>query len=121
LLTDRELEESIRDRLREDNRIDLEELRIVCRHGVVYLNGIVPSEAERNILLHLLTDTMGLPELVDRLRVADIVWEREERDKFEISQDPLPWEDPPGTSNLSESMEEDREFVAPTDPGPDEE
>lgn len=45
LLGDAELVESIREHLKEDGRIDTEELRIACRKSVVYLTGAVPSQA----------------------------------------------------------------------------
>jgi len=121
LLTDRELEEAVRDHLREDARIDLDELRTVCRHGVVYLDGSIPSEAEHQIILHTVTDVLGLAEIVDRLRVTEILWERDDRSKPEAYPEPKPWEEPPGTTNVAESTEEGVEFEAPTDPGPDEE
>jgi RNA polymerase-binding transcription factor DksA len=69
LLSDRELEEYVREQVREDGRIDLEELRLVCRHGVVHLEGALPSETEHSILLQLLTDVLGLEEIVDHLQV----------------------------------------------------
>src|SRR6266568_8098340 len=39
LLSDRELEATLREQVQGDGRIDTEELRIVCRHGVVHLHG----------------------------------------------------------------------------------
>jgi hypothetical protein len=48
--------------------VDMEELRIVCRHGVVYLDGSLPSEEEHSILLQLVTDVVRLETIVDRLR-----------------------------------------------------
>jgi RNA polymerase-binding protein DksA len=74
LLTGRELEDVILEHLREDGRVDPEELRIVCRRGVAYLDGVVPSERERQIALHTVTDVMGLSEVVDRLQVRDLSW-----------------------------------------------
>ena len=44
LLTDRELELELRELVLSDERVDTEELRIVCRHGIVYLDGALPSE-----------------------------------------------------------------------------
>ncbi len=40
--SDREIEAALHELAREDGRIDVDELRIVCRHGVVYLDGAVP-------------------------------------------------------------------------------
>jgi hypothetical protein len=79
LLTDAELKESIREHLKEDGCIDLEELHIVCRKGVVRLSGVLPSEAEHQLLLQILTDVMGLREIVDHLEVGGLLWQTEKR------------------------------------------
>jgi RNA polymerase-binding transcription factor DksA len=81
LLTDRELESTLRQLVLGDERVDREELRIVCRHGIVYLDGALPSEAERQIVRRLVTDHVGVREVVDRLRIAELLWERPERSK----------------------------------------
>lgn len=121
LLTERELEEAIRDLVREDARVDLEELRIVCRHGVVYLDGSIPSEGEHQILLHTITDVMGLSEIVDRLQVKEILWERDDRSKAEVAIERQPWEDRDGTEDVTEAHDGGVDFTPPAGPGPDEE
>ncbi len=121
LLTGRELEEAIRDHLHEDGRVDLEELRVVCRHGVTYLHGSIPSEGERQILLHTITDIMGLTEVVDRLQVKEILWQREDRDKEIQLSESKPWEEPYGTDDIIESHEQGVDFVPATKPVPEEE
>lgn len=120
-LSDRELEEAIREHLREDGRVDMEELRIVCRRGVVYLGGAVPSEGERQILLQVVTDVMGLTEVEDRLQVKEILWEREDRDKPEVVPETKLWEEPVGTEDVVETSEEGADYDAPARPLPDEE
>jgi len=62
LTTERELESAIRDQVREDGRVDIEEGRLVCRHGVVYLEGALPSEEQHRILLQLVQDFVGLED-----------------------------------------------------------
>ncbi len=121
LLSGRELEEAIRDHLREDGRVDMEELRIVCRHGVVHLSGSVPSEREHKIVLQTITDLMGLKEVDDRLQVEEILWEREDRDKGESAPEPRAWEEEAGTDDVTETQEAGMDFVPPTRPVPDEE
>jgi BON domain len=121
LLTGRELEEAIRDRVREDGRVDMDELRIVCRHGVVYLDGSIPSPGEHQTLLHTITDVMGLSEIVDRLQVKNILWEREDRAKDEPRAETRPWEEVFGTEDIVEAQEEGVDFVPPSEPGPEEE
>ncbi len=121
LLTGRELESVIRDQLFEDARVDLEELRVVCRRGVVYLDGSLPSEAEHQIVLHTITDLMGLAEVVDRVQVKEILWEREDRNRETHGTEAKPWEEPYGTEDITESHDEGVDFVPPTRPVPEEE
>jgi len=78
-LSDEELQLLILEHLRNDSRIDLQELDVSCRKGVVYLEGAVPSEAEHQILLQTLTDVMGFAAVVDLLRADEVLWEREDR------------------------------------------
>jgi len=121
-LTDRELLDSVREHLAADGRLDLDELRIVCRHGVVYLDGEVPSTSERQILLHTVTDVMGLTEVVDRLRVRQEPWQREERSPGNVATEPpAPWEELPSTEDINEASEEGSDMEAPDRPTPDEE
>jgi DnaK suppressor protein len=121
LLSDNELTEEIRENLKEDGRIDTEEMHVVCRKGAVYLSGTVPSEAEHQILLHTLTDVMGFKEIVDHLQVEGLLWQTEKRAR-EVGPEMITrWQEPPGTEDVIESAEEDKEFVAPAKPTPSEE
>jgi DnaK suppressor protein len=119
LLSDRELEALVREQVKEDGRIDTEELRIACRRAVVYLYGALPSEAEHQILLDLVTDVLGLKEVVDRVQVDELLWEREDRSKPKAEAPVLPWEEPAATDDIVETNEEGKEFVAPDRPLPD--
>ncbi len=122
LLTDRELQQTVREHLAADNRLDLEELRIVCRHGVVYLDGEMPSSTEHQILLHTVTDVMGLTEVVDRLRIRQEPWQREERTPGEVpTEAQAPWDEQPATEDIAEASENGAEIDAPDRPTPDEE
>jgi RNA polymerase-binding protein DksA len=121
LLDDHELAQVIREHLKEDGRIDTEELRIRCQKGAVYLSGLLPSEAEHQILLQIVTDMLGLQEVIDRIQVEELLWEREDRSKPERPEKPPPWEEPYGTEDIAESDEEGKEFVPPSDPTPKEE
>lgn len=121
LLTGRELDAAIREQLREDGRVDLDELRIVCRNGVVYLDGSLPSVAERQILLHTVTDVMGLANVVDRLRINELSWERDDRSPAGAPPEHKPWDHAPGSEDIVEATEDGMDFVAPDRPGPDEE
>ena len=122
LLSDQELTEAILEHLKEDGRIDLEELHVVCRKGVVYLSGVLPSEAEHQILLKTLTDVMGLQAIVDHLEIEELLWQTEKRTRNEVGAEIVPrWQEPPASEDIVESMEEDQEFVAPGKPTPSEE
>lgn len=119
LLSDRELEALVREQVKEDGRIDTQELRIACRRAVVYLYGALPSETERQILLDLVTDVLGLKEVVDRVQVDELLWEREDRSRPKAEAPVLPWEEPAATDDIVETSEEGKEFVAPDRPLPD--
>ncbi len=121
LLSDREVIEAIQEHLKEDGRIDMEELHVACRKGVVYLSGTLPSEAEHQILLQTLTDVMGFKEIVDHLEVEELLWQTEKRTR-EVGPELTPrWQEPPASEDIVESAEEDKEFVAPAKPTPNEE
>lgn len=121
LLEDTELAEVIREHLKEDGRIDTEELRIACRNGIVHLSGALPSEAEHQIVLQTVTDVIGLEEVVDRIQVEELLWERESRTKQKPPEVLPPGQEPAGTEDIAESSEEEKEFVAPSEPPPKEE
>lgn len=120
LFDDREVEVAIREWIREDGRIDPDELGISCRRGVVYLTGVLPSKAEHQILLKLLMDFGGLKDVVDHVQIEELLWEREDRSKKEPPEPDLPWNDTPGTEDILESVEEGKDYVPPSEPIPDE-
>jgi RNA polymerase-binding transcription factor DksA len=120
-LTDSELKTLIMEHVRSDTRIDREELKIRCRKGVVYLEGTVPSEKERQILHQILSDIMGLYEVVDHLTVNRTDWERDEIKKGVIVSDEKKEMDIiTGDEELSEdvvqSVEEGTEYTPPREP-----
>ena len=121
-LVDHEVEEALRELVRKDRRVDTDELRLVCRHGIVHLEGAVPSEAEHQILVKLVTDVAGCEELVDHVRVNELLWERPDRSR------PVPRErtrpsrrEPVGTEDVVESTEEGLDYLPPDRPTPEEE
>jgi RNA polymerase-binding transcription factor DksA len=112
-LTDREIELQLRELVCGDKRIDTDELRMVCRHGVVYLDGALPSEAERQIVRRLVTDYAGMREVVDRLRIAELLWERPERSKRTLEvADATPYR-ADVTEDVIRSAEEGLDYTAP--------
>jgi RNA polymerase-binding transcription factor DksA len=120
LLNDRELAETVHEHLKEDGRVDMEELHFVCRKGVVYLSGKLPSEAEHQILLHTLTDVLGLKEIVDHLDIEELLWQSDRRARELPPEQTARWEDTPGTEDIVESNEQGTEFIAPAKPTPEE-
>lgn len=78
-LSDEEVAEAVLDRLHEDGRIDLEEVQVSSRRGMVYLEGAIPSDQEHQVLLQILTDVIGLTSFIDLLQIDEMAWEREER------------------------------------------
>jgi DnaK suppressor protein len=121
LLEDGEMTTAIREHLKEDGRVDSEELQIFCRSGIVHLSGMLPSEAEHQILLQIVTDVLGLNQIVDRIQVDELVWERESRTKNPQPEVLLPGQETPATEDIIESNEEGKEFTAPDKPTPEEE
>jgi RNA polymerase-binding transcription factor DksA len=109
LLSDREVESELRELVRQDGRVDMEELRIVCRHGVVRLDGALPSEAEHNIVRRLITDHVGMQEIADSVRIDEVSWERTDRSQegqvAELGSDM--------TTDIVKSSEEGLDYVAP--------
>jgi len=91
-LNDQDLKLSILDTLHKDGRLDLEEFHIVCHEGLVYLEGIIPSETEHQILMRTLTDVMGLSSLIDRMQINGLDWEREEVAPGTIEPEATPYD-----------------------------
>lgn len=81
LLSDDEIEEAILEQIDEDGRIETEELTVTHRQGCVFLSGALPSRTQHSILLQIITDVLGFQEVVDRIEVEQLAWQREDRDK----------------------------------------
>jgi DnaK suppressor protein len=121
-LLDRDVEASLRALVHDDPRLDTEELRLVCRGGVVHLEGAVPSEAEHAMLLHLLTDVAGCEEVVDRLQVNELLWERGDRSRAVPRERVRPARlEPVGTDDPTRTAEEGVDYVPPDLPPAEEE
>lgn len=121
-LLDREVEETLRELVRADHRLDLDELRIVCRHGVVHLDGAVPSEREHQMLVKLVTDIAGCEDVVDRVGVNPILWERRERSRTQPREHVRPPRlESIGTEDVVESGEDGIDWVPPDRPPSEEE
>jgi DnaK suppressor protein len=121
LMDDEELQDYLREIVRGDGQVDMHELQVIARNGVVYLEGALPSEAEHSILLNILTDVAGVQEIVDHLEIQRLAWEREDRWKEEETQDVLPGTIPKqepygGTDDLVLADEEGVTYEPPENP-----
>lgn len=70
-LDDDELAEAVRERIRAHDDPDLAGVSVRCHGGVVRLSGELPSEPQRQVLVQLVADGLGL-EVLDRLRVTTL-------------------------------------------------
>jgi hypothetical protein len=75
-LSDSELRRLVRERLTDHGALDIRDISVVVRDGVVALNGRVGTEGERRVAEHVLTDVVGLESVhnnlvVDALRRAE--------------------------------------------------
>ncbi len=125
-LTDAELKTLIMEHVRADARIDRDELKIRCHKGVVYLEGAIPSEKERQILHQILSDIMGLYEIVDHLAVSRIDWERDDIKKRPVVPEvkkemQIITGDEEIIEDVVESIEEGTEYNPPGEPIEEEE
>lgn len=66
------------ERLQSDERIETEDLKITFRKGVMFLDGSLPGEAEHELVMQILTDSMGFSAIVDRIAANDLVTEQDE-------------------------------------------
>ena len=122
-LDDEELEAHLSDLVREDGQIEMEELQIRVRNRVVYLEGAVPSEPEHEVLLNVLTDVAGIQDIIDRLEVQRLAWEREDRSKNQTAEDVQPGTIPDtepygGTEDIILTREEGVTYEPPEIPPP---
>ena len=74
--TDDDIREAIYDELREDGRVDTDELVISSEDGVVYLEGYLPSDAQHQLLLEIVHDAADVVDVVDSIRVDRRPWRR---------------------------------------------
>lgn len=123
ILDDQELAGYLEELVREDGRIDMHELQISTQKGVVYLEGALPSEPERQILLNLMTDVAGIQEIVDHLEIQRLAWERSDRSKPEDAQEipagNLHQQEPyGGTDDITLTKEEGVNYEPPDNPPP---
>ena len=118
-LDDEEFEAQLADLVREDGRVEMEELQIRVRNRLVYLEGAVPSEPEHEVLLNILTDVAGIQDIVDHIDVQRLAWEREDRSKQQTARDVQTDTEPyGGTEDITLTKEEGVTYEPPENPPP---
>jgi RNA polymerase-binding protein DksA len=93
-LDDAELAEAVRERLRLHDDPDLAKVAVRCHRGRVRLSGVLPSEGQRQVLLRIVEDEMGL-ETIDRLRISPL-----DRELPEDVEPPVRVEEPPAEEKI---------------------
>src|SRR6185503_1305646 len=71
-LSDDELRGLVRERLAENNMVDIDEIVVSVTDGVVCLDGRVGTDGERLVAEHILTDLIGVREFENNLFVDPI-------------------------------------------------
>ena len=71
-MDDRELRGVIREHLAAHNGLDIDDITVEVRNGVVALTGRVGTEGERRIADHILTDVLGINDFANELVIDPI-------------------------------------------------
>ena len=77
---DREAEAAVVQALEEDGTVDSEEIEVRCVEGVVHLDGVLPSERQRQVVHEIVASVLGFREIADDTTIDRQPWERRERD-----------------------------------------
>jgi len=70
-LSNREIEELVRRTVREDRRVDDEDLQIHYRRGVLRIAGTVQTAAAHTALRDLLEESFGFRDVVDHVQIVE--------------------------------------------------
>ncbi len=120
-LSDQDLVELIRETLQNDGRVDMGELKIASRKATIRLDGVLPNEEERQIVLRTVRDFICSGKIVDRVKISEITSggeeessgrfaaDHEENISYEIDEEDM-------TDNPFEMQEEDMLFEVPDRP-----
>ncbi len=73
------IEAVLMERLRQDGRVETEELHMRAEDGTLVLEGALPSTRKQEILHSLLEENPDVEEIDDRLRIDPVPWERGDR------------------------------------------
>jgi RNA polymerase-binding transcription factor DksA len=77
-MSDEGIADAIYEEIEQDGRVDTTELEITFDEGVVHLSGALAGEPKRYILLEIIEDRLGFPEVADGTRIDRTLWQRED-------------------------------------------
>lgn len=86
-LTDQEATTLLLDRLSADDRIDIDDLDVECREGVVHLSGTLPNDVQHELLRQELMEVLGFCDVEDRIEIGGISWEEQEPPSLEVAEE----------------------------------
>jgi DnaK suppressor protein len=115
-LSDEEVEDYLREHLRDDGRVDTHELQIAYHAGVITLDGALPSEEQHQMVLQYVTDFARVQEVADRLVIDALLWEREDRTDPPADEEPSSGTLAGAMEELLESDQENRPYDPPDGP-----
>lgn len=120
-LSDEDLMELIREALRNDGRVDIQDLKFTCREGTIRLDGVLPSKTEHQILLRILLDFVCSGAVMDLVKIGEGTPGREEELPEQFIMEPkmgipLEMDEETMTDDPFEMQEEDSLFDVPDRP-----
>jgi DnaK suppressor protein len=115
-LSDEEVEDYLREHLRDDGRVDTHELQIAYHAGVITLDGALPSEEQHQMVLQYVTDFARVQEVVDHVVIDALLWEREDRTDSPADEEPSSGTLSGAMEALLESDQENRPYDPPDGP-----
>lgn len=89
-LTDQEVTTLLLDRFSADDRIDIDDLDVECRDGVVHLSGTLPNDVQHELLRQELMEVLGFCDVDDRIEIGGITWEEQEPASPEVREEEEP-------------------------------
>lgn len=78
-LSDDGLKTAVYEQLKNDGRVELEELKISVHSGVIHIEGTLPGETSHQILHQILQDILGIHEIEENIRIDRVPWQRRDR------------------------------------------
>ncbi len=77
-MSDEGIADAIYEEIERDGRVDPTELEITFDEGVVHLSGALSGEPKRHVLLEIIEDILGFPEVADGTRIDRTLWQRDD-------------------------------------------